>query len=186
MRFFVTICVRRNQRGGVDKRVPALMRKDSGMTKTELTLTLKQVNDAVRFHAAAPGKRPVVIDYFSPPEDADGHSSLELLLMSAASCLATAVKLMAERRLKKGMSAIEVTATGKRREAPPTELTTLSFDLRCESRSLDQEELNTLVRTAEETVCPVFAMLRDDIDIHLAATVVQPISDANVATRGVK
>lgn len=142
--------------------------------KKQLQVSLVSVDDAVRLHASAPEKRPVVIDYFSPPGDEEGYSSLELLLMSAASCLATAVKLMVTRRLEAHVAAVEVNAAGVRRDELPTEFTKMTFRLKCVSENLEQTALDALVRTAEETVCPVFAMLRDDIETEISATVVRP------------
>jgi uncharacterized OsmC-like protein len=141
--------------------------------KQELQVSLVTVDDNVRFHAFAPNKKPIVIDYFSPPDDQEGLSSLELLLMSASSCLASAVKLMAARRMKKPISSMEVKAVGFRREALPTDFSKWQIELRCVSSDLEQAELESLVRTAEELVCPVFAMLRSDNAPEITATVIR-------------
>ena len=154
--------------------------------KKQLEVSLETVNDAVRLHASAPDKNPIVIDYFSPPGDEDGYSSLELLLMSAASCLATAVKLMATRRLEKEISAIEVKAVGIRRDALPTDFEKMTFALRCVSKNLDQAALDGLVQTAEKSVCPVFAMLRSDVPTEISAVVVRPDGEQSDVEGGAK
>jgi uncharacterized OsmC-like protein len=145
--------------------------------KKQMQVSVVAVNDVVRFHASAPQKMPIVLDYFSPPEDEEGYSSLELLLISAASCLATAVKLIATRHFKRDMSSIEVKAVGIRRDDSPTEFIRMAFTLRCQSRDLDQRELESIVQNAEKNVCPVFAMLRDDIETEISAVVTKTSSE---------
>ncbi len=142
--------------------------------KKQLQVSVVSINDAVRFHAFAPEKKQIVLDCFSLPEDEEGYSSLELLLISAASCLATVVKLMARRRLNENSMAVEIEAVGIRRDEMPTDFLKMTFSLRCESAHLEQHALESLVRTAKERMCPVFAMLRSDIETEISATVIRP------------
>jgi putative redox protein len=148
--------------------------------KKQLQVSLVSVNDAVRFQASAPEKESIVVDYFSPPEDKEGYTSLELLLISAASCLATVVKLTAASRLKKSITAMEVKAVGIRRDEFPTDFTKISIDIRCISDDLDQAALEDLIRTGKKSLCPVFAMLKDEIDIQVTATAARSTSDTPI------
>ena len=150
-----------------------MLRKDMKM-KNELRISLASMNENVRLHASAPQRNPIVVDYFPPEDDTDGYTSLELLLISAASCLATALKLVIQKRLKKHISRIEVDASGVRRTAHPTGFSKMSFHVRCVSRDLDEATLNELAQSTKQNICPVFAMLRDDIETSVSATVIAP------------
>ena len=140
--------------------------------KNQLDVSLQVVDDRVRFSASAANRQPILIDYLG--DDRQSHTSLELLLMSAASCLSTAVKMMATRRLRKEIAEMRVTATGIRKEALPTDFTDMTINLVCISEDLTQSELDGLVRIAEETACPVFAMLHPDLEPKINATVRLP------------
>ncbi|MBN2529445.1 MAG: OsmC family protein [Deltaproteobacteria bacterium] len=141
---------------------------------TLLQVSLLSVNDEVRFLADAPGREPITVDYFRSNDDATSYTSLELLLISAASCMASALKIVIKKRLKKDVIKLEVDASGVRRESLPTDFTAVSFHIRCTSADLDDSELTELVQSAKEKICPVFAMLKDDIDMQFSVTVQRP------------
>ncbi|MBN2529480.1 MAG: OsmC family protein [Deltaproteobacteria bacterium] len=102
------------------------------------------------------------------------HTSLELLLIAAVSCLATALKNVIRKHQKKNMSQIQVTAEGVRRNGLPTDFEKMAFHVRCTSPNLNDAELGRLVQSTKRNICPVFAMLRDDIDTELSSAVIRP------------
>ncbi len=114
--------------------------------------------EKVRFRGRA-GDDPqsVAIDYPPPLGDGAGWSGLQLLLLSLAACSGQAVAALLG-RMKQPPASLEVRTRAKRREQHPTVLT--GIELEFVAAGVPAEALGRAVQLAEESICPVWAMLR--------------------------
>jgi len=124
----------------------------------KLQVTLNLVNQKVQFHGAAEGQSPVLIDYMPPLGDNMGYTSLELLLLSLSSCMATSLLLFI-RRSGKTIDSLKVRTEADRRLEHPTILTDIHIRFYFSSPDLKESDFEKCLALAEEMYCPVFAMI---------------------------
>lgn len=129
-----------------------------------LRASISLVNDRLMFSGQVEGNPPVTIDYISPLGDDAGYTSLELLLLSLSSCLGSAL-LTFLRRMQKTILGCEIQATGLRNETHPTGFKHIEMVITLKSNDLAHEEVAKVIKMAEETYCPVWAMVRGNVDI---------------------
>ena len=136
----------------------------------ELTTVVTLVNNRVRFEGTVDGQPPVTIDYTPPLGDNAGYTSLELLLLSLSSCLGTAVATFL-RRMNREVRGLEIAARGERKSTHPTGFHTIHLEVRLTSPDATATELEKTIQSAESGFCPVFAMVRNNVEIKVTATV---------------
>ena len=138
-----------------------------------LSVTIELVNEKVRFSGSARGLPPVSADYFPPLGDAQGYTGLELLLLSLAACSATAVVPLL-RRMKKTVAGFHVSASGMRRTQHPTSFERINIGFTLTSPDAVLADLEKAVALAEGSICPVWAMLKGNVEIVPELKVVAP------------
>ena len=128
----------------------------------EASVTL--INDRIKFTGTAGDNPPVTIDYTPPIGDGEGYTSLQLFLVSLASCSGSSVALLL-RRYRKTVSGLTVTARGIRRETHPTGFTRVDLTFAITSPDVTDADMEKAVRMSEETFCPVWAMLKTTVKV---------------------
>jgi putative redox protein len=129
-----------------------------------LAVTVDLMNEKVRFSGSSRDLPAVCADYFPPLGDAQGYTGLELLLLSLAACSATSVVAML-RRMKKTVTGFRVNASGTRREQHPTSFTRIALDFILTSPDAVVADLEKAAQLSAETYCPVWAMLKQSVEI---------------------
>lgn len=127
---------------------------------TSLTLI-----DNVHFHGNTTGNQPVSIDYIPPIGNNQGYTSLELLLLSLSSCMGTAL-LVLLRRMNKTITGFSVESKGIRKTTHPTAFSHIDMEIKIKSPDVNNEDLNKVLKLAEESLCPVYSMLKGNVDIN--------------------
>jgi putative redox protein len=112
----------------------------------------------LRAHPAIP------IDYISPFGDGQGYTPLELLLMSLAACSGGTIGLLL-RKMGKTISGIKVNTIGIRREQHPTSFQKISLEFVVTSVDVKGADIKKAIKLAEESVCPVWAMVKGNAEI---------------------
>jgi putative redox protein len=138
-----------------------------------ITLNVEVGNLRGKMNLTGKGHTPstVSIDYPPPLGDDGGFTSLELLMVSLASCSAHTVKYVL------GASGtpvddIRVHATGQRRmNVHPTVLTKIELDYSLAGKQLTSELVENAIRKAEESMCPVWALLKGNVEITWRFTI---------------
>ncbi len=125
----------------------------------ELTTTLNLVNDRLHFEGAVEGNNPISIDYIPPYGDNLGYTSLELMMLSLSSCVATAL-LVLLRRQGKNIGSFSVKSEGTRRQTHPTALEEIHLYINIKSDNLETGEFEKVLTLAEST-CPVWYMIKE-------------------------
>jgi putative redox protein len=137
----------------------------------ELTVSLILLNDKLHFEGKVEGNGPISIDYTTPLGDNLGYTSLELLLLSLSSCVASSI-LVLLRKMKKTITGLEMNATGIRKEEHPTGLKIITLELMIQSKDITSEDLDKVIKLSEETYCPVWSMLKGNVEIKITHSII--------------
>lgn len=130
----------------------------------ELRATLKLINDKLHFEGLVEENDPIAIDYTPPLGDNLGYTSLELLLLSLSSCLGSAL-LVFLRKMNKNIIGLTINTHGIRKEDHPTCFKTIILKVKLYSNNTNPEDFNKVLKMAEDTYCPVWAMIKGNVDI---------------------
>ena len=130
----------------------------------ELKASIKLINNKLHFEGNVEGNQPVSIDYVPPFGDNLGYTSLELFLLSLSSCLGSAVLLFL-RRMNKTINGFAINAHGIRKEDHPTCFKTITLEISINSNDCSTEDLNKVIKMAEDTYCPVWALVKGNVEV---------------------
>ena len=132
-----------------------------------IKVTADLLNDKVQFRGVSElnPDRPVQFDYIPPIGDGDGFAGLELLLLSLAGCSATGVAYVV-RKMGKTVDSLSVTATGVKVAGPPMKFETIDLEFLLKSPGLSEAETKRVLSIVEESVCPVWAMIRGNCEVR--------------------
>lgn len=143
-------------------------------TKTDKTKELYTsavlLNDRLHFSGVVEGNVPVPIDYIAPLGDGLGYTSLELLLLSLSTCLGSAI-LVFLRRMQKNILKFEIGSKGVRNTDHPTGFKSIEMNIQMISHDTTEADLEKVIALAGDKYCPVWSMLRKDIDISVIYTI---------------
>jgi putative redox protein len=144
------------------------------MTYNKLETKVTLVNGKVRFSGTARTNPAVMMDYFPPVGDGEGYSGLEMLLLSLSGCSATAVSVLL-RKMNKTVEELTVNASGIRQEKAPFAFSRIDLEYILSSPDATGEDLEKVIRLAESSVCPVWAMLKGNVEIVFNQKVINSI-----------
>ena len=130
----------------------------------EVTASINLINDKLHFTGTADKNDPVSIDYTPPLGDNLGYTSLELLLLSLSSCVGSSI-LTFLRKMRKSITGCEINSMGIRREEHPTCFSKIYLTINLKSSDTTQDDLNKVLKLSEDTYCPVWAMLKGNVEI---------------------
>jgi putative redox protein len=132
----------------------------------ELNASVTLVNDKLHFKTKVGENEPISIDYTPPLGDNLGYTSLELFLLSLSSCLGSSV-LTFLRKMRKTITRFEIHSRGIRREEHPTCFKTILLIIDLKSSDTSVEDLKKVVKLSEDTYCPVWAMIKGNVDVEI-------------------
>ena len=135
------------------------------MNHNYLEASVRLINQKAKFECLVDGKEPIIVDYTPPLGDGEGYTSLELLLLSLASCFGSTVKFLINGHLKKQVDGLKVTASGTRREEHPTSFESIRLELELNASDIEPEELEKTIQFAKDAICPVWAMVKNNVEI---------------------
>jgi putative redox protein len=131
----------------------------------ELNSSIILLNEKLHFNAIVGDNEPISIDYTPPLGDNLGYTSLELLLLSLSSCVGSAV-LTFLRKMRKTITGFEIQAKGIRREEHPTCFKSILLTINLDSADTTEDDLKKIIKLSEDTYCPVWAMLKGNVEIE--------------------
>jgi len=134
------------------------------MTQT-LNVTVGDLRGKMQLTGSGHTTARVAIDYPPPMGEDKGFSSLELLLVSLASCSSHSIQyVMSTMGMK--LDDIKANAVGHRRlDQHPTLLTKIELTWEIRGKGLEEEKVRKAIQMAEEKFCPVWAMLKSGTEI---------------------
>ncbi|EQB86817.1 putative redox protein [Clostridium punense] len=127
---------------------------------SNLTVTADLINDKVRFSGTSRDNHEVIIDSI----DGDGYTPLEIFLMSLATCSGMTLALLL-RRMNKEVAELKVVASGERRTTPPSYFKSIHLIFELTSKDLQASEIEETIKLMEESMCPVWNMVKNNVDI---------------------
>ncbi len=136
----------------------------------EITTSINLLNERLHFEGSVNGNDPISIDYIPPLGENLGYTSLELLLLSLSSCLGSSA-LIFLRRMNKTITGFEIISSGIRKEEHPTGFKTITLQLVVKSHDVTSEDLDKVIKLSEETYCPVWSMIKGNVDIKVEYTI---------------
>lgn len=137
----------------------------------ELKASINLLNNKLHFEGNVEGNNPISIDYVPPFGDNLGYTSLELFLLSLSSCLGSAVLLFL-RRMNKNISGLTINSHGLRNEEHPTCFKTITLEVNLKSSDTTPEDFNKVVKLAEDTYCPVWAMIKGNVEVIVKPNII--------------
>ena len=135
------------------------------MKTHQLEGSVKSINDKVRFECSVEVQPPIFVDYIPPFGGGEGYTSLELLLLSLATCFGSSIKFLLARKPQVKVASFEVHASGLRRTDHPTSFSKIILQVKLQATELPSDSLEEVLRQAE-AICPVWDMLKNNVEIH--------------------
>lgn len=137
-----------------------------------ISASVKLINDKVMFEGSARNNTPVIMDYHPPLGDDMGYTGLEMLMVSLCGCSASAI-VPTLRKMRITVNGFDVKATGIRKETHPTVLTEITLRFILTSPDAAAENFEKAIKLAEETYCPVWAMLKNNVVIKTESEIIK-------------
>ena len=131
---------------------------------SEVNASVKLINDRMMFEGRAGDFAPVITDYIPPLGDEKSYMPLQLFLISFAACAGGSIAPFL-RRMGKHVSGLSIDISGVRREQHPTCFKSIALAVRLISDDVTDVELEKVITMAEETYCPVWAMIKGNVDV---------------------
>ena len=138
----------------------------------ELNASIALVNDKLQFKAIVDENDPISIDYTPPLGDNLGYTSLELFLLSLSSCVGSSV-LTFLRKMRKSITGFEIHSRGIRKEEHPTCFKSIILTIDLKSDDTSEEDLNKVIKLSEDTYCPVWAMIKGNVEVEIKYNIVR-------------
>jgi putative redox protein len=149
------------------------------MAEPQEEVTVRLINQKIKFAGLSKANpdRPITFDYRPPLGDGKGYNGLELLLMSFCGCSATAVVYLL-RKMGKTVSGMEVVAKGVRKNEPPIKFTKIFIEFIVNSQDARDSDIERAIGLAEESVCPVWQMIKNNVQVVPAFRIVSEPSSS--------
>ncbi len=74
------------------------------------------------------------------------------------------------------VDALEIKASGNRRESHPTGFKDITLYVEISAENLTTDVLDNVIKTAEETLCPVYSMISNSTKINVEYKILQPFT----------
>ncbi len=137
----------------------------------QLEVMVNSTNQKLGYTTALRSLPPIAIDYIPPLGDGQGYLPLEMLLMSLGACSGGTIGLLL-RNTGKTVAGITVHAKGVRRETHPTSFASIRLEFIVTSPDVQDADMQKAIKLAEESVCPVWAMVKGNAEITAGYTII--------------
>ena len=131
----------------------------------QLNVEMKLIDDGLKFRTKAGNNPEVITDYIPPLGNNEGYVPLELFLISFGTCV-SGVILPILRKMQKDIETYSMTAIGIRKTEHPTGFSKITLEMFVNSKNTTTEEIEKVIKMAETTYCPIWSMLKNDIEIE--------------------
>ena len=125
---------------------------------------IRLTNQKLRFSAAAPEKPEIVTDYVPPYGDDEGYYPLEVFLISFGTCAGGTI-LTFLRKFGRNIEEFEINLQGESRMEHPKSFSTIHMEISVTSPDATEEDIQKAARMSEEKFCPVWAMIRGNVEV---------------------
>jgi len=139
-----------------------------GLAPVEITLNL--VDDKVKFQGISKTnpETPIIFDYLPPLGTGEGFAGIEMMTMSFAGCVSTAIVGLMKRR-GKTLHSYSMEIQGIKHE-DPLFLESIKFTAIVGAKDVNQEELDEVLALAEK-ISPAWIAIRGNVEVSGAIQV---------------
>ena len=134
-----------------------------------LSASVELMNGRMKFKGEAGAHAPIYTDYIPPHGDGEAHMPLELFLISLSSCMGATLSAFLH-KMGRHVGSLSVQAEGIRRETHPLSFASIVLDVCISSDDATAEELQKLITSAEQTYCPLAAMIKNNVELKTRFT----------------
>jgi putative redox protein len=138
-----------------------------------MNISLELNNDNIQFKGKTRENETILMDYFPPVGDGNGYTGLELLLMSFAGCSSTSIVYLL-RKMKKTVNGLKVKAEGEQMKKSPLAFKKITIEYNITSDDVTDSDFDKVIQQSEESVSPVWAMLKGNVEIVVKHNIVKP------------
>jgi putative redox protein len=131
------------------------------------------VDGQAKFSSSTRGLPPVLTDSAQPFGEGLEYKPLELFLISLATCAATTVAPIL-RKKRRTVESLVVRASGTRSEEYPMSFTRIILAFELTSPDAMDEDLRRSIELTEEKYCPVWAMIKGNVEIETPFVILRP------------
>lgn len=136
----------------------------------ELRIRTELIDGRMAYRSSVDDHPPIVSDYTRPHGGDTGPTSLELFLVSLATCASSSVSV-ALRKMRRDVTWLACEARGRRRTEHPTGFSAITLELRLVSADATSDDLAEAVRVAEDLLCPVWSMIKGNVEVAVHGTI---------------
>lgn len=140
-------------------------------TMDTLTVKLQSLDEKVMLSATARDNPQIIIDYFPPVGTGQGYTSLELLMASFGSCVSSTLVTLLRHKMQKVVNGITVNVEGFVRDNHPKALERMEVALNIKAENLAEQEVRQALKALEDTICPVWAMIKGNVVIDITVKI---------------
>ena len=130
-----------------------------------LDVEMKLIDNGLKFQTKAGNNPEIITDYIPPLGNNEGYMPLELFLISFGTCV-SGVILPILRKMQKDIAGYSVKTKGIRKTEHPTGFSKIILEIFVTSKNTTAEEIEKVIKMAETKYCPVWSMLKNDIEIE--------------------
>ncbi|QHQ63391.1 OsmC family peroxiredoxin [Anaerocolumna sedimenticola] len=130
----------------------------------QLIVTASLMNEKVKFKGVSRSNPEIILDYNPPIGDGEGYTSLELFLISLATCSGTSIAVLL-RKMRKDVSGLRINIKGDRREQHPTYFEKIHLEFNLVSKDAEDADFEKAIKLSEESFCPVWNMVKNNVEI---------------------
>lgn len=135
-----------------------------------LEAKIQLLNEGVKFKSEIEGKPEIITDYLPPYGDGLSILPLELFLISFGTCVGGVVLPLLRNRGKQ-VQDLQMIVQGKRREEHPLCFNNIHLIFVVFSDCTLEEDVQDVIKLAEDKICPVWAMIKGNVAITYDITV---------------
>ena len=88
-------------------------------------------------------------------------------MIAFGSCVSTTLLTLLRFKMKKNVNGISAEVSGKLREQHPKALQHISLLLKIQAQDLTEIDVQTALKVAEDTMCPVWAMIKGNVTVDV-------------------
>lgn len=138
-----------------------------------ISTSIKLIDDKVKFAATAAEYTPITVDYPPPFGTDSGYNALQLFLISLSSCAAMSLVTLMRDRMRTTIAGLEVSASGVTRDEHPKTFTHIQMRMVIHSPDATKEKVERALRSVEEKLCPVWALVKGNVEVETSFEIAQ-------------
>ena len=142
-----------------------LTNKAGYIMENQLNVEMKLIDKGLKFQTKAGNNPEIITDYIPPLGNNEGYMPLELFLISFGTCVSGTI-LPILRKMQKSIEEYLMKVAGTRKSVHPTGFSKITIEIHLKTKDTTVDEVEKILKMAETTCCPIWSMLKNDIEIE--------------------